>query len=102
MDAAIITHDTYRILDANQRALELFRADREDLIDQAVSSGVYGEDMRWLIQLRMMTIREHGELPARMFPFLRQSGSAFWAEVKTRKVGEGVYESTLTYKSEYP
>jgi hypothetical protein len=98
---AIITHNTYTILDANQAALELFRCDLEDLVDQDVTLGAHGAEWRWLFLLRMKTIREKGELPARTFPFVRQSGSAFYATVKTRKIREGVYETRFIYEREY-
>jgi len=98
---AIITHDTFTILDANQETLELFGCDLDDLVDKDVAAGAYGEDWKWMFRLRMKAIRECGELPARTFPFMRLNGSAFYATVKTVKVGANVYETHLTYVREY-
>ena len=100
MDPAIIRHDTRHILSVNERALELFRCDLQDLVDQEVAYGVYGEEMRSLVRLRLKTIADYGELPERQFPFMRSDGTVFYAKVKTTRIAEGVYESALTYVAE--
>ena len=101
MTDALITHDTPRIIAANDRACLLFRCDPHDLIDADMVDLVYGEDMRGLVRLRLRVMREHEEMPPQMLPLLRPDGSRFWAEVKTDQLDDGSYQSALSYKWEY-
>lgn len=102
MDLPAITHDTRRILSANQRALELFRCDLVDIIDADMAEGIVDADMRELMRLRMRVLREQGfdELRPINFDFLRHDGSAFQAKVRTTKLSEGVYQTTFEYLGE--
>jgi len=101
IEPAIITHDTRRIVDADERACLLFRMDHDELIDQPLIGGTPDEEMKWLIELRMKAIREKGELKPQRLSFLRSDGSVFWAECKTRKRDDGLFDTEIRYISEH-
>ena len=99
--AAHITHDTFRIIDVDDAACLLFGQERQDLVDQPMLEGIYTEEMRWLTQLRLKTIRERGELPEQDLPFVRLDGSLFWARCKTTVNVDNTYTTELVYLYEY-
>lgn len=100
-EQAIITHDTSRITAANQAACALFRCDDDYLIDRRIANGITNDDFKGLAALRLKMMREGGELPPQKLPFMRHDNTKFWAEVKTRPIGDGLFETVLTYLYEY-
>jgi len=98
---AIITHDTKRIIDANEAACALFRQEREDLIDGDLLEGVSNGDMKWLSRLRMYLARNSGKTPRSKIKFARVDGSTFWAWSETKRREDGLYDTVLTYIDEY-
>lgn len=97
---AIITHDTKVIVDANAAACALFGQEREDLIDGSLFEGVSNGDMKFLSKLRMYLARRSGKSPRERIKFARINGETFWAWSETRRVGDGLYETELTYLGE--
>ena len=100
-EPAHITHDTRRIIDADDAAGALFGQDPHDLIDQSLLSGVYSTEMQWLAELRMRAIEKFGELPEQDLPFARLDQSVFWARCKTTKSSDGLYVTEMVYLYEY-
>jgi hypothetical protein len=96
-----ILHDTLTIIDANDAACQLFRIDKQDLIDRDLLGGVADDSMRGLIKMRLKMIRELGELHAQHIPFMRHDNTIFWAEVQTTLTADGLYKTTLRYLYEY-
>ena len=101
MTPPAILHDTKRIIGANAELLALFRCELVDMLDGDLLQGIIRDDMRQLVKLRMETIRERGELPARIFAFLRHDGTAFQAEVKTTRLYGETWQTEFKYLSEY-
>lgn len=100
-EPALFVHDTRVIIDANERACQMFGVELWELVDQALTNSVPHEDMKWLVELRMKTIRERGDLGPQRLPFMRADGSVFWAECQTRKRDDGLFETEVKYISEY-
>jgi len=99
-EKVIITHDTKRIIDANKAACALFRQERDFLIDGDLLEGVSNGDMKFLSKLRMYVARMKGEARRERIKFARSDGSTFWAWSETKKIGEELHETTLTYIGE--
>lgn len=94
------THDTYHIIEVNQAACDLFRCDRDALIDLDIMDLLASADFRGLARLRMTVLREHKMLPPIKYQYLRCDGSVFWASVETRFLDDGDFETTLFYQDE--
>lgn len=101
-DPAIFIHDTQRIISVNNAACRLFRSQRVALVDLDMLELIASHDMRGLAKLRMRILREGRELPLPniQYPFLRGDGTVFWGSLKTRKLRDGTYETTVTYEFE--
>ena len=99
-DKAIFIHDTWHIIEVNQAACDLFRCDREALIDLDMMELLYSPDFRGLARLRMTMLRENKILPPIKYQFLRYDGSVFWATVLTNILFDGDFETTLNYEYE--
>src|SRR5512139_3938440 len=102
-DVAIVVHDTYIIVDASAKFCALFRCERKDLIDRKVLDLVDSEEFKWLVELRMTTLRNKGRVPPARLPFRRFDNTCFWAQVTlTGTRAEGLYEITFQYEFEAP
>lgn len=95
-DTATILHNTYTIISVNQPALDLFRCEPWQIIDQ---------DMLWLIcdpsfvglaKMRLKTIREH-DLNYQDLPLWRFDGTKFEGRVQTYRISDKEFESTVIY-----
>lgn len=100
-DTPRIIHDTLTIISVNDAACRLFGADEQDLVDQRLVHGVVGDDMQFLADLRLKTIRELGEMQPQDLPFTRLDKSIFWARCKTTKNADGTYTTEMVYLYEY-
>lgn len=101
-DTPRIVHDTLTIISVNAAACLLFRADERDLVDQKLSEGTKDYGLKELIKVRMSVIREHGTLNTwEKVPFMRLDGTMFRANVKTIRLENGQYETTMVYVDEY-
>lgn len=84
---ATIWHDSQTVIDADDRACQLFRCQREWLIGQAVVNLIDDpnhDGLAALVKLRMALLVERGELPEWEAPFVRGDGSTFFARVKSK------------------
>lgn len=99
---AKLIHDTYRVISVNAVACELFRCDERGMVDQSMLDLIASEDMRGLARLRLGIMRDNqrDDLPDIKYPFLRCDGSVFWGSITTRKLSQGVFETTVLYEDE--
>lgn len=95
--AAVITHDTRIIVDANEAACALFGQEREDLIDGHLLAGVSNGDMQWLSKLRLYLARMSGQSPRERIKFARLNGTTFYAWSETKRRDDGFFDTLLTY-----
>jgi PAS domain-containing protein len=102
--AAIIIHDTHRIIGVSEGMCELFRCDAHTLIDLPLIDLLADPDWRGLARLRMQTMRTIGKLKPLEYTCLRFDGTEFVARIDTHPiVGEaGSYRTELTYLYEAP
>lgn len=96
---AVFVHDTKRIIEVNAAACELFRCEAWQLLDRDLLDLV-PEYLRDLTRLNLYTTRKgKGTLvKTRQYDFMRCDGSVFAAEVNSRKLDDGHFETTVTYK----
>lgn len=100
---AFVCHDTRVIVDADAAACELFRCDRDWLIDRQITDLIDGDEdagLKPLAKLRMQLLRERGELPVWEAPFVRADLTKFWAEIHSYFDGR-TYCTKLTYRHEW-
>lgn len=94
-------HNTHTIIEADSNAYIMFRCEPVMLHDRSMLDLIADEDFKGLARWRLKHIREKGELSSQKLPLLRFDGSVFWGEVKTRRIDEHTFESTVTYLDEY-
>ncbi len=75
----------------------MFKAEPRDLIDLDIFKIIPISDMRELARLRMGHIISKGDLNDQELPLQRLDGSIFWARVKTRRIDDQTFISTLDY-----
>ena len=93
-------HDTRRIISVNAAGCALFRCEAMALVDLDMMELIADEDLRGLARLRMKMLRERGHVPGFRYPFRRCGGSVFWASVTSRTLGDGTFETLVTYEYE--
>lgn len=98
---AIFTHDTKRIIHANEAACELFRCEEWQLIDRDMLDFV-PEYLQDLTRFNLHTTQKgRGTLvKTRQYDFVRCDGTVFSAEVSSRQLDDGHIETTVTYRYE--
>jgi PAS domain S-box-containing protein len=93
-------HDTWRIEEVNAAACQLFRCERNALIDLAMLDLLVSAEFRELSRLRMIVLRDQ-KMPHEMpFDFIRCDGTRFRAIVRTRILFDGLFETSLIYECE--
>ncbi len=97
MMRAIIMHDTKRVIEVTPDVCTLLRCEPEDLIDNDVTNGAAGEDIKALMRFRLGVLRERGYTPPAVLPLKRIDGSQFWAAVDTQVNAQGLYETSIIY-----
>jgi hypothetical protein len=99
---AVFIHDTRRIIEASDGACALFRAERWMLVDRDMLELLPDADFRALAKLRLYVLRggKGSALHPQNYDFMRLDGSVFAAEVTTRGLDGGQYETTVTYRYE--
>lgn len=102
---ARITHDTYRLAEANTATCILFRCEQDDLRDMDIVQLVADPDFQGLARGRLSVIRDKGWMPRQKLPLLRFDGTVFWAWVYTHRIESNdpdrQYETTFEYLYEY-
>lgn len=98
---AVFIHDTQRIICVNDAARELFGCEQWEMVDRALLDFV-PEALKDLTKFNLYTTRQgHGTLEkTRRYDFVRCDGSVFAAEVKSRQLDDGHFETTVTYRYE--
>lgn len=95
--AAILIHDTHRVIDITPEACALLGCKPEDMIDTDVKNGALGDEVRGLMGLRFSALRARGYAPPAVLPLQRPDGSRFWAAVDTQINERGLYETAIIY-----
>ncbi len=95
--AAALLHDTYTIIDVNEKFLHLFRCERDQVIGLQIIELIADPGLRGLGKMRMKVLRETGRVPESVeYEFLRFDGTAFRGTGHTTRTSEeGVYKSTI-------
>ena len=100
-DLPVFVHDTRRIINCNDAACSLFRCDAVDLIDRDMLDLIPDEMGRSLASLRLRAMRDSGKLMRDItYPFRRFDNSVFLARLKTVRLDDGQFETTLIYEDE--
>ena len=99
-DRAQFVHDTRRIVAVNVLMCELFRCEPYQLVDLDMMELISNETFRGLARLRMVMLRERGTVPAFTYYFRRCDGTRFAAEVKSERLDDGDFRTTLFYLRE--
>jgi hypothetical protein len=96
---ATVKHDTLFVTNADDAALELFRATREQLIGCPFIDLFGGEpDMRQLESLRLSVFRKRDvKFDALDLTFRRFDNTSFVGHTITNKVGVDEWETTIGY-----
>lgn len=99
---AQLIHDTLIVLDADEAALKLFRAQRHEIVGSPfidLFSG--GDDMVELESLRLKSYRERDSVFDGLdFKFRRFDGTYFLGHTRTRHLQGVEWETTIDYRWE--
>lgn len=98
---AVFIHDTRRIIHANDDAQKLFRCDELELIDRDLLDFI-PEWLQDMTRFNLYTTRKgKGSITnPRRYDFLRCDGTTFSAEVSTRQLEAGQFETVVTWRYE--
>lgn len=96
---AIFIHDTRRIISANADALTMFRCEEWELKDRPLLDLV-PEYLQDLTRINLYTtLKGRGTLiKSRQYDFIRCDGTLFSAEVTSRQLDNGQFETTVTFR----
>ncbi len=95
--AAILIHDTYRVISMTDEICTLLRCEPDDLIDSEVTNGAVGADIQAMMRLRLDVLRKRGYAPPAVLPLKRLDGSEFWATVDTQLNADNLFETRIIY-----
>lgn len=101
-ESAVIIHDTYTIIEANQAACDLFRCKPWQIADQSMLWLISDPDFVGLAKLRLGVIRSAHDLNYVDLPLWRFDGTQFEGRVQTHKISDGQFESIITFLYEIP
>ena len=96
---AVIRRNTYTIIGVNQAALDLFRCEPWQIIDQDMLWLICDPEFVGLAKLRLSAIRKR-DLKSQILPLWRFDGTKFEATVQTRRISDKEFETTLLYLRE--
>jgi PAS domain-containing protein len=98
---AYIIHDGVIIKDANQAFCDLFRCERETLIDRLAVDIVDGSDLRELAKLRahhlLMINEDYGRIFEQSYTFRRFDGTTFFGVAVSQRISETDYKTVVKW-----